>query len=435
MQRYLLLVDRDENILELQEATLKYFYGGEIVTVQSREEAVKSILRLGRPEIIISDLQLLKDGFHNYLKDSGAYLPLVATSFSKERQVTPAELTLVTSVLTKPICPEELSHLVKSFTQAPPTSPTHVPIKHKVACEVASGKFDIYLKLSGTNYVKLTNKGSDFTEAEASKLASKGINEVYIKASESREFLRVWEESLYFRMSRRQDGLDAIIATDCLEQIERISRAFGWSTETVKASQKIIKEAIIALNKDERMSQLLKKKFSDKGSDYSRHVGLLCYLTCVMCAQVKKPEAQEKLVMAALMHDLAIDESLYPQIELWNKQASDLEDRSPEVVRYRLHPLHASQTAQTLDILPPDVDQIILQHHEAPDGSGFPRGLSANRIHYLASMFIIAEDLVHFLDDGDNLETSITDFLMWGENRYTQSNFKKIFDEIRPKMV
>ena len=435
MQRYLLLVDRDEDILELQEATLKYFYGGEIVTVRSRDEAVKSILRLGRPEIIISDLQMLKDGFHTYLKDSGAYLPLVATSFTKERQVTPAEMTLVTSILTKPINPEELSHLVKSFTQAPPTSPTHIPIKHKVACEVASGKFDIYLKLSGTNYVRLTNKGSEFTEAEAKKLSSKGISEVYIKASESREFLKVWEENLYLRMNKKNEGLDSVIATDCLEQVERISRAFGWSTEAVKASQKIVKEAIQALIKDERMSSLLKRKFAETGSEYSRHVGLLCYLSCIMCAQVKKTEAQEKLVMASLMHDLAVDESLYPQIELWNKQASDLEDKSPEVVRYRLHPLHASQTAQAVDFLPPDVDQIILQHHEAPDGSGFPRGLGASRIHYLAAMFIIAEDLVHFLDDGENLETSITDFLMWGENRYTQGNFKKIFEEIRPKIA
>ncbi len=435
MQKYLLLLDQDADILELQEATLKYFYGGEIVTVRSRDEAVKSLLRLGRPEIIISDLQLLKNGFHHYLKESGSFLPLVATSFSRERQVTPAELTLVTSFLTKPINPEDLSHLVKSFTQAPPTSPTHVPIKHKVACEVASGLFDIYLKLSGTNFVKIINKGSEFTLQEAMKLSSKGINEVYIKASESREFLKVWEESLSFRMGKKPEALDAITATDCLEQVERITRAFGWSSDAVKASQKIVKDAIRALTKDERMANLLKRKFAESGSHYSRHVGLLCYLSCVLCAQVKKPEAQEKLVMAALMHDLAVDESLYPQMDLWNKQASRLEDRSPEVVRYRLHALHASQTAQTIEFLPPDVDQIILQHHEAPDGSGFPRGLSAHRIHYLAAMFIIAEDLVHFLDDGENLETSMSDFLTWGEHRYSQGNFKKIFEEIRPRIA
>ncbi len=48
-----------------------------------------------------------------------------------------------------------------------------------------------------------------------------------------------------------------------------------------------------------------------------------------------------------------------------------------------------------MDELPPDTDLIILQHHERPDGSGFPRGLTHTRIGTLASLFILAEDLVH----------------------------------------
>ena len=435
MQKYLLLVDREEDILELQEAALKYFYGGEIVRSRTREEATKALTRLGKPEIIIANLQILAEGFHTHLKENGAYLPLIATCDSREKVMRPPELTLVTSILTRPVCPEELSHLVKSFTQTPPGSPTHIPIKLKVACEIASGKFDIYLKLSGTNFVKITNKFSDFTVPEAEKLSSKGITEVYIKASESREFLKVWENSLYLKMARKDGSFDSLLVTECLEQVEKISRAFGWSSESVKASQKVIKEAIATLNNSERISDLLKKKFTQRNSGYTNHVGLLSYLSCMMCAEIGQVEAQEKLVMASLMHDLSLEEGLYPEIEEWNKQAKNLGERSPEIVRYRLHPLHASQTAQTLDVLPPDVDQIILQHHEAPDGSGYPRGLTANRIHYLAAVFIIAEDLISFLDDGEALETSLKDFLMWGENRYQQGNFKKIFDGIRKRIA
>ncbi len=435
MQKYLLLVDREEDILELQEAALKYFYGGEIVTSRSRDEAVKALTRLGNPEIIVANLQILKDGFHTYLHEKGAYLPLIATG-GKERNAKPEGMNLITSLLAGPVCPEELSHLVKSFTQSPPESPTHIPIKLKVACEVASGKFDIYLKLSGTNFVKFTNKDSEFTQAEADKLSSKGITEVYLKASESRDFLRVWENCLALKLSdRREASVDSIIVTDCLEQVEKISRAFGWSSESVSASRKIIRDAIGALNKDERISALLRKKFAERNSAYSHHIGLLSYLTCIMCSELQMDESCEKLVLASLMHDLSLDDSLYGDIEEWNKQAKNLSDKSPEIVRFRLHPLHAAQTAQTIDVLPPDVEQIILQHHEAPDGSGFPRGLTANRIHYLASVFIIAEDLVHFLDDGEALETSLKDFLTWGENRYQQGNFKKIFDGIKARVA
>ena len=205
--------------------------------------------------------------------------------------------------------------------------------------------------------------------------------------------------------------------------------------ESIKASQKIIKEAIAALNSQERISALLKKKFADKSSGYSHHIGLLSYLSCMMCSELRMDDSREKLVMAALMHDLSLEEDLYQNIEEWNKQAKNLEDRSPEVVRFRLHPLHASQTAQTIDVLPPDVEQIILQHHEAPDGSGFPRGLTASRIHYLAAVFIIAEDMIQFFHNGDTIETGLKDFLTWGENRYQQGNFKKVFEGIKPKVA
>ncbi len=435
-QNYLLLIDREENVLELQETALKYFYGGEIVLARTRDEAVKSLEKLGKPEIIISDFKILfeeKGKFHQYLKENCPHLPLIATT-DEEKHSPAQENTLISSLLPKPVCPEELSHLVKSFTKAPIESPTHVPIKLRVARDVASGKFDFYLKLSGTNFVKITNKGNDFTDAELLKLSSKGITEIFIKASESHEFLRVWEQHLHERLFTKGSSLDSALAIQCLEQVERISRAFGWSGEAVLASQKIVKEAIATLSRNETMSLLLKKKYEERGSAYTQHVGLLCYLTCIMCAELKLEEAQEKLVMASLMHDLFIDESFYPEIEEWNKQARDFDNRSPEIVKYRLHPLHASQIAQTIDILPPDVDQIILQHHESPDGRGFPRGLSASRIHYLASIFIMAEDLVHFLDDGHALETSLKDYLTWGADRYQSGNFKKIFDGIRAKV-
>ena len=435
MQKYLLLIDQEEDILELQEAALRYFYGGEIVRSRTRDEAILALSRLGKPEIIIANIQLLKEGLHSHLKENSAFLPLIATCDSRVKVIKPEELTLVTSVLSRPVCPEERSHLVKSFTQTPLGSPTHIPIKLKVACEIASGKFDIYLKLSGTNFVKITNKFSDFTIQEADKLSSKGISEVYIKASESRDFLHEWENTLYLKMERKDGSFTSLLLTDCFEQVEKISRAFGWSSEAVKASQKVIKEAIATLNHNERISVLLKTKLSERNSKYSHHVGLLSYLTCMMCAELGQLESQEKLVMAALMHDLSVDEGIYPDIDEWNKQARNFSERSPEIVRYRLHPLHASQTAQTINVLPPDVDQIILQHHEAPDGSGYPRGLTANRIHYLAAVFIIAEDLIDFLDDGEALETSLTDFLMWGSNRYQQGNFKKIFDEIKKKIA
>jgi response regulator RpfG family c-di-GMP phosphodiesterase len=141
-----------------------------------------------------------------------------------------------------------------------------------------------------------------------------------------------------------------------------------------------------------------------------------------------------KLAMASLLHDLAVDNSFYDDIDNWNKKASNFKDKSPEVIKYRMHPLDAVNMLEDLNSLPPDVDQIILQHHELKDGTGFPRSLSSNRIGHLSSVFIIVEDLIEFINRGEDLETAIKDFLVWGEYYYDQGHFKKVFDTIKEKL-
>ena len=99
-----------------------------------------------------------------------------------------------------------------------------------------------------------------------------------------------------------------------------------------------------------------------------------------------------------------------------------------------MHPFEASKLVRTLDAFAPDVDQIILQHHEAKDGRGFPRALDSGRIGHLPALFIIVEDLVEFIDNGDNIETSITDFITWGRAYYDSGHFKKVFTAFEEKL-
>lgn len=43
--------------------------------------------------------------------------------------------------------------------------------------------------------------------------------------------------------------------------------------------------------------------------------------------------------------------------------------------------------------LPTDIDNIILNHHELPDGKGYPRGLSSMQISPISCIFILAEKI------------------------------------------
>jgi len=49
----------------------------------------------------------------------------------------------------------------------------------------------------------------------------------------------------------------------------------------------------------------------------------------------------------------------------------------------------------------------------------------------MASLFIIVEDLINFLNESDNYEEKIVLFVKHRESRYNSGNFKKVFEVVR----
>ena len=79
--------------------------------------------------------------------------------------------------------------------------------------------------------------------------------------------------------------------------------------------------------------------------------------------------------------------ALYKDLGL--SQVSDFEERSPV---YLKHPYYSLFLLKKLPLeLPADCQLLILDHHEAPDGSGFPKGKTEQHIHTLSGVLKAAE--------------------------------------------
>ena len=80
--------------------------------------------------------------------------------------------------------------------------------------------------------------------------------------------------------------------------------------------------------------------------------------------------------------------------------------------------------------IPPDVDRLILEHHEMPNGDGFPRGLSGTQISPLSCAFILSGLLAKYiLHEKENftIEGFVNKFRPQG---YDRENFAQIFEVI-----
>ena len=110
----------------------------------------------------------------------------------------------------------------------------------------------------------------------------------------------------------------------------------------------------------------------------------------------------------------------------------DISRKNQEIAKVQnLHDLEARafefnlQDIEAYENHPPDVDVLVVQHHERPDGSGFPSKLFAHQISPLSALFIVAHDLVSFLYDEGSHE-SLKDFVLRYKEQYKIGNFKKI---------
>ncbi len=96
------------------------------------------------------------------------------------------------------------------------------------------------------------------------------------------------------------------------------------------------------------------------------------------------PEGLERLRLAALVHDVGKigvrDDILLKPVELTAEDRAMIE-RHPVIAAEILRPIQGAE----------DIAEIVLSHHECPDGSGYPRGLAGEQILVEARILRVAD--------------------------------------------
>jgi putative nucleotidyltransferase with HDIG domain len=125
-----------------------------------------------------------------------------------------------------------------------------------------------------------------------------------------------------------------------------------------------------------------------------------CTLTTFYAAAITKnlewgsDAIVEKVTMGAILHDIG-------KLKL----SKDLQDKRPEVMtpeelaQYKLHSQWGYELVKNIKYVPMPVKQIIQQHHEVADGSGFPNGLQSMSIYPPAKIVAFANFFAHYLVD------------------------------------
>ena len=135
----------------------------------------------------------------------------------------------------------------------------------------------------------------------------------------------------------------------------------------------------------------------------SSHALNVCIMSSIIGREMGlSPEELHVLGMGALFHD--IGKRLLPMKVNFNATGITME---PDTQSIKLHPEKGAELMAKFKDFPQESLDVIAQHHERLDGSGYPQGLTGNQISLFAQIVMVADEYDELCNAAD-IEKSLT---------------------------
>jgi HD-GYP domain-containing protein (c-di-GMP phosphodiesterase class II) len=296
---------------------------------------------------------------------------------------------------------------------------------------IGSLKGDVYVKLSNLKFVKLFNADTVFTDRDLERIwGKKGIDYLYIRKEDSHQFVQKLQTELAAMMKKANEGDDSLLTTVAQVQdtIQGLIMRAGVTDEVIKLTNTHVDFALKVIGRTPQLRKVMSTILGSKEGYIANHSVQVAHIACCIAAKLEWPSntTYQKLIFAAFIHDLALMNTDHARVTTKVEMLKFKGVASPEdYTILETHMTLAADIANRFSQVPSDVCQIILQHHELPDGKGFPRGLTAAVIAPLAAVFVAAHELT---DEIQKTGQSFNLEMYWQQKQfvYTAGTFKTI---------
>jgi len=276
-------------------------------------------------------------------------------------------------------------------------------------------------------------EGDFFDASDLERFDAKNVDLLYVRTQDAKRILGKMHSSLNrFSPSRENDekgtGQEIKISTASLEVIHEFSQILGFAPETQKLTEECVNFSVKTIQKNPKLAQLYSQLVVDPDSYLSSHSVVLANVSCGIASLLGWTSHLIffELSLASFLHDISLTSNALAKVQ----EPSELEVADPpfteeEKKRFMEHPKVAARLAADFKDIPTGVISIIEQHHERPDGKGFPAALAESKISPMAAVFIVAHDLVSFRAK-ISTTAPLDDFVRSLDKSFQKGQFKKI---------
>lgn len=292
--------------------------------------------------------------------------------------------------------------------------------------------FDIYIKLGTNRYLKILHTGDTFSRERIDKYKNeKKVTHLYISTDDRKKFIHwnnfVAEKTIANSNVDAQRKID-LLTTVSEKYIEEIYSE-GLKPQMVEQGKALCNSTFQLLEKEKGLFKLI-RQYQDLDPTAFSHFFLISLFSSMIVKQFEwqSKSTIETVTMASMLHDLG--KIKLPKVLLHLNP----KDMTPDqFVIYKQHPQMSAELLENNRLISPSVKQIILQHHEASDGTGFPFGLKENNTLTLSKILFFVNEFVDRITHAKQTPVEgLRDLLMNKEecSRYNSvvlENFTKVF--------
>ena len=283
---------------------------------------------------------------------------------------------------------------------------------------------NLYLKIGNEKYVKIIEEGKNSSEL-LEHYSEKGIKDVYLPRASVGNFLDLMFQFIHSH-SKQLDTRESIELFDLSFSIDiKGLEEIGLKRHHVD----LAKTSVQAIQSKISSNKALAEAFLnlEKTGQFSRDLSLLTLFLCspiVNGLDWQGPQTMEKLGMAAFFQNICYTGDDLEKIEFLNmNEVQEFEDFQKKTIVE--HPRKVYDLLESVSSISSDTLNIISEHHELPDGKGYPVGLTYNNISGLSAVFIVAHNLAGYLLNSDVGPSRVREFIESLGPSYEKGSFKK----------
>lgn len=368
-----------------------------------------------RPIIFIGTEVMLKDRVDP---------DLVETSESAELYKKPYDVNKFKEIIQKALSWAQNEEFQNSVVEL--EKDEFVPLKLRNFYLFNSTPFDAYIELTKTKYIKAITKDKPYTQSQIQDIARRGIRHLYLHKDEQLKFLENSIDKITLILQKKNLTPKVVLQTEIagVLVIHQYLKNVGVTEKLSEFIYTLMDASARMFEAADSLSELL-AQFPFEHLDLAEQAVLKALVSeGLMRGQGWRSDlSRSKLMLASILHDAYLPNE--QMIRITHLEHPELENYSEkEREDFVNHMRKASDMAKQFSGIS-ESDFIIEQHHELPDGSGFPNRYNASKLTAISSVFILASNFVTQLAIHGPTKLTMNSVLGAMNNHYNVGHFKE----------